>query len=534
MKLISKKVKEEAVKRLFLLENQVKNENQSKFINIIKILATFIQKIKNNTKKLNKKMEGKYSPTLISIGVTGIACVLASIMLFFPNYLGVADDGSITEIMNAVDVHYIQDEVGDVYNNYFVRTYARVQENAEQNGSVTSSHIFIVKAAVLLDDIVTKDRYFDIRFLGLLYLLLFIPGFYFLIKQACSRVKRFSEGVVIGVVGLLIFSDVAYITYFNSFYPEALWFISLIYCVGFALSFQEKRKGLIDFLYLILFLVAGTVLVSSKWQCSIIGIIIAVYCIRLFFIGKHWLWGVACIIGAFYISFIAIVCMIGLNNDFNETSKFHAMTRGVLFGSTNPEKTLTEFGIDSSYEVLTDASSYDYFPMVQADDLSLKNGFLDQYTTLDIAAYYARHPGKVLGMIDVSVKSSFSIRRSYCGNYEKSVGLPEKAKSIFWSIWSTFKDTSAPKTVGYLFILLGGVLILFGKGYSLRPIVERRSTIFLDMMLVIMLISISQSIVTIIFSGDAEMIQHCFLVNFGTDIVTYFVFSEVLHKLNII
>jgi hypothetical protein len=153
---------------------------------------------------------------------------------------------------------------------------------------------------------------------------------------------------------------------------------------------------------------------------------------------------------------------------------------------------------------------------------------------LDIASYYARHPGKLLGMIDVSVKSSFSIRRSYCGNYEKSVGLPEKAKSIFWSTWSTFKDTSAPKTVGFLIVLLGGVILLFGKEYSLRPIVERRSTIFLDMMLVILIISVSQAIVTIIFSGDAEMIQHCFLVNFGTDIVTYFVFSEVLHKLNII
>lgn len=510
------------------------NANQSKYLNILKIFVTVIQTLKKKIRKINEKMEGKYSPTLVSIGVTGIAFVLSSIILFFPNYLGVADDGSVSKTMEAAGVHYMQEEIGDIYNNYFVRTYARAQEKTQQPMIISSSHAIIVKAAVLLDDIVTKDNYFDIRFLGLLYLLLFTPAFYILIKQACCRVKKFSEGLIVSIVGLLIFSDVAYITYFNSFYPEAIWFISLLYCVGFALSFQENRTGLKDFIYLILFLVAGTILVSSKWQCSIIGIILGVYCIRLMFVGKHWLWRVSCTLSAFYISFVAIVCMISLDNDFTETSKLHAMTRGVLFVSTNPEKTLSEFGIAPSYEILTDTSAYDYFPLVKADDLSLKNGFLDQYTTLDIASYYARHPGKLLGMIDISVKSSANIRRSYCGNYEKSVGLPEKAKSIFWSMWSTFKARSAPKTVGYVFVLLVGVILLFGKGYSLRPIINRRSTIFLDMMLVVLLISISQSIVTIIFSGDAEMIRHCFIVNFGIDIVTYFVFSEVLHKLNII
>lgn len=512
----------------------MENKDQSKFLNRIRVVLFLIQKIKNLRKKINHKMEGRYSPTLISLGMTVIACILASSMLFLPNYLGVADDGSATKIMNAVDVYYIQDEVGDMYNNYFIKTYSRVQESGQQTNNLKSSHIFLVKAAVLLDDIVTKDKYFDIRFLGLIYMILYIPAIYFLIKQACCRVKRFSEGMVIGGAGLLIFSDVAYITYFNSFYPEAIWFISLIYCVGFALSFQEKRKGLKDFLYLIWMLISGSVLISSKWQCFIIGIILAVFCIKLIFVRRNWLWGIACILGALYISFISIVCMIRLDNDFNATSKFHAMTRGVLFGSNNPEKTLAEFRIAPSYEMLTDASSFNYFPEVRADDSSLKSGFLDQYTTLDIASYYIRHPGKLIGMIDVSIKSSFSIRRSYCGNYEKSVGMPEKAKSIFWSVWSTFKDTSAPKTIGYLFVLIGAVIILFGKGYSLRPIEERRNTIFLDMMIVVLFISLSQSVVTIFFSGDAEMIQHCFMVNFGVDMITYFVFSEVLHKLNVI
>ena len=87
-----------------------------------------------------------------------------------------------------------------------------------------------------------NDRIFDIRFLGFLYFILYLPALYLIIRQVCQRVKNFSEGAFIAGVGLLIFSDVGYVTYFNSFYPEAIWFISLLYCIGASMSFQNKRS----------------------------------------------------------------------------------------------------------------------------------------------------------------------------------------------------------------------------------------------------------------------------------------------------
>ncbi len=66
------------------------------------------------------------------------------------------------------------------------------------------------------------------------------------------------------------------------------------------------------------------------------------------------------------ISLLSFVCILGYPSDFNETSKLHAMTRGVLFSSADPAKTLTEFNIDPSYELLADASAYDYLPFVRS------------------------------------------------------------------------------------------------------------------------------------------------------------------------
>ena len=111
--------------------------------------------------------------------------------------------------------------------------------------------------------------------------------------------------------------------------------------------------------------------------------------------------------------------------------------------------------------------------------------------------------------------------------------MPERARSIFWCAWSTFKNNSAPKTIGYLVVLVGAVVMLFSRGYSIRPSEDRRSTVFLDMMMVVLLICISQAAITIVNSGDAQMVQHCFLISFGIDIMTYYVFAELVHKINI-
>ncbi len=513
----------------------MENQDQSKVVKGLNLFAKLWNYFKELRKNINQKMESRYSPSVIALVVTLVSLILLIIMLFLPNYIGVADDGSISKIMNGAGVSYLQDDIDEIYNNYFVRVYSNVLTEYQRANSNLSSHIIIVKLSVWLDNLFTRDKYFDIRFLGMLYGLLYAPALWLFVRQACVRVKKFSEGMVIGIFGVLIFADVSYITYFNSFYPEALWFIAFLYCVGAGLAFQERKSIGKDFALLLLVMASGMVLVSSREQCAVIGIILSAYLLKLMFIRKHWLWMASCVIVAVFLSFFSLLCMIRLENDFDDRSKFHAMTRGVLFQSDNPQKTLEEFGIDASYEMLTDASSYDYLPFVQAENVDvLKEGFYDKYTITDITAYYVRHPGKMFAMLDVAVKAAFSIRRSYCGNYEISVGLPKQAKSLFWSGWSTFKENSAPKTIGYVIILIVGIILLYGKSYSLRPQEDRRSTVVLDTLIMVVFVCFSQAVIAIINSGDAELVQHCFLLGFGIDIVSYFVLAEVLHKLNIL
>ena len=288
-----------------------------------------------------------------------------------------------------------------------------------------------------------------------------------------------------------------------------------------------------DVKYLAIFALAGIVLMTSRSECAFVGIVAALYCLRLLFARRSFHWKVLCVMTGMCMCFLSIGSMSLLEKDFDERDKFHAMTRGVLFGSDDPAMTLEEFGINSSYELLADTSLYEYIPVTQMEEGIIQKEFLSKYTIGDVGKYYVRHPGKFVRMLDVAIKSCFGIRRDYCGNYEKNVGLPGRAKSIFWSGWSTFKNSSAPKTIGYLAVLMGAVFFLSGKSYSLRPVEDRKGTVFLDSMVILFLIIVIQAGTAIVNSGDASMIQHCFMVSCGMDIMTYFVFAQIAHKLSI-
>ncbi|MGC6173733.1 hypothetical protein [Lacrimispora sp. 38-1] len=500
----------------------------------ITFLIKFLQRVRSRIKKINTVMEGKYSPAFLAFAVTVIAAMTTILILFLPNYLGVANDGSTDEVMRSAGIYYMEKDPEQNYGNYFNKTYTEVASGAEVPGKVWNSQLIFLKTAKALDYLFTRDSIFDIRFLGLIYFLLYLPALYLIVRQTCERVKSFSEGFLIAGAGLIIFSDVGYVTYFNSFYPEALWFLAMLYCVGGFMSFQNKCSVYKDLSALILILVSGSVLVSSRRQCAVMGFILAVPVIRLISVRRSFIWGGGCVAGAFMLSLLSFICILGYPSDFNETSKLHAMTRGVLFSSADPAKTLSEFGIDPSYELLADASAYDYLPFVRSGDGSLYHGFMDQYSIRDIGVYYLRHPGSLIGMIDVSVRQGMDMRRSNCGNYEKEAGFPEKAKSLFWSGWSSFKELSAPKTVGYLFLLTGSIIFLFFRGFSIRPLEDRRNTVFLDMLFMVLASLLSQSIVVIVNSGDAQMVQRLFLVGLSIDIMTYCVFAELLHKLRIV
>ncbi len=513
----------------------MKKNNQKDEWKVIRFIIFIFNKIafffKYFIGGINKNREGKYSPFIIGAGAGLLSLILVIIMLFLPPFLGMSDDGSFSRLINPVGIYHRDDTSENLYFNYYVKDYLSLVPQAGGMSNLTGPHM-LVYVAKWVDKAFTHDSIFDLRFLAALYCLLYIAAIVILVKQAAKRAKTFTESVVIGLAGVLIFSDVSYITYFSSFYTEPLLFIAVLFCTGAALALQNEKHSTF---YLMLYTFFGIVIITIEKEYALTGIFLGILGVKFVFIGKSFFWK-ASSITAVLLLFLSVMVSVTYSPDsFTQSSKYHAMTRGVLLQSTDPDKTLREFGIDGTYAILSDTNANEQYPLINPDDKALQNGFYDRYNGAEISYYYLKHPKSMLAMLDISVKAALNIRRDFSGNFEKSAGMPKMAKSLFWSFWSNFKTNSAPKTIGFLVVMLFAIVILFRqKSVRINTYYRQRNSIPLETMLIIFFIGLSNAIVTIVNSGDAEMTQHLFLFSVSIDLLIYFCFAEVLHRLRIL
>lgn len=474
---------------------------------------------------LNLHMMEEASANQMSIMVTAICMLVLVIMLFIPSYLGVGNDETIVTVMQNAGLRYLEDDLENG-SSYFTRVYE--VEKANENNSF---HNYVIRAAKWLDWCFTRDNLFDVRFLALIYTMFYAPAVFLLVKAALERVTDFTEKLVVSIATVLIFSDVSYLTYFNSLYVEAILFLGLLYLFAAAMLLQRKSKY--SGIYFGLIVISTLLLCLTKNHCFIIGFVVSGFCYLQAHVLEKRIQKIGCYVIAVLLMLCGMLSLKSIDSDYNLTSKFHAMTRGVLLQSSNPVDTLSSFGIEGSYSMLTDVSLYDQYPITTIDNEVLQDGFLNQFSTVDITFFYIRHPNSLISMLDLSMKSAYHLRKDYCGNYERTVGMPAYSKSVLWSTYSTFKVRSAPKTLGFLVLMIVAYSLMAGRQLKLRGNLVRHYYVYLTTMISITFVGVLHIVSVLIHSGDAQLVEFNFIFGFCLDCLFYFVLTEVLHKLNI-
>lgn len=282
-----------------------------------------------------------------------------------------------------------------------------------------------------------------------------------------------------------------------------------------------------------LILINTWILCLTRRHCCLVGWIMGIYYFFQYYLTEKGTKQTRYIAASVLLMAASLVCIVVMPSDYDETSKLHSMTRGVLLQSRDPVSTLKEFGIDGAYSLLADVSLYDEYPITEVANPLLQKEFLNQYDTKDVLIYYMRHPQASIAMLDLAIRSSFQIRRDYCGNYEISTGMPKMAKSISWSAYSTYKIRSAPKTLGYIVLLIAAYYVMTRKRIRVKGKLVREYYVFLTTMAAITVIGLLHSMLVIIHSGDAQLVQFHFILGLCIDLLTFYVGSELLHKLNI-
>lgn len=476
----------------------------------------------------NRHFSKKWSDSQFTLAVVIAVSVLAAVMLWVsPRHLGMANDGTVTAVMQNSGLSYQEADLENA-NNYFTRVYQTRYVSPEEH----SFQLLLIRLAKSIDFFFTNDQLFDIRFLSILYVLLALPAWWLLSYSIISRVTMFVEKCFLSILCILIFADVSILTYFNSLYPEAIYAIGLCYIFGACMMMQRRSRFMS--VYWVALLAGVAMLCSTRQHCSLIGYLCAIFCISQLRVAEQT-------ISRIGITAIAAICLTTgflslafVQNDFDTTSQIHSMTRGVLLQADDPEKTIREFGIDGSYAMLTDVSLYDTYAMTDEDSYYLQHGFLDQYSTGDIVLYYLRHPGSMLSMLDLGARSAVNLRREYCGNYERSAGMPAKSKSIFFAAYSIFKSRSLPQTIAFVFLLIIVCIVLSRKGWWKKKDPDRFYYVYFCTALLAAAIFLFHMAEIICRSGDAQLSQYNFIAGFSMDCLILFTMSELLHRLNIL
>ena len=81
---------------------------------------------------------------------------------------------------------------------------------------------------------------FDIRFLSVIYMLLFLAAAYFFMKNMYTKSNIINYAL--GAVMVIFFCDLGYIAYFNSFYASALNLVLIFAMLSIAVAMGKRFK----------------------------------------------------------------------------------------------------------------------------------------------------------------------------------------------------------------------------------------------------------------------------------------------------
>jgi len=143
---------------------------------------------------------------------------------FVPPIVGIANNGDFPKIIGQFDVGSPSD-AKDSFR--FVDTKYVVDSRYHYESRFYSSEVFLFEAALGLNSVFGRPGVLDLRLMGAVHAALFLLAFYLFLPLV--RLLSMALRLVVFFVVLLIFTDVMYVSYFNSFYMDtaALLFLLL-------------------------------------------------------------------------------------------------------------------------------------------------------------------------------------------------------------------------------------------------------------------------------------------------------------------
>lgn len=375
-----------------------------------------------------------------ALAFTAAAAILIFI-LFVPPPVGIADDGDFNAITRAFDFDVNAPVNDDRWYRYIFLDY-RFNQKWHWWSGFPSSEMLLVIPALGINRLVSRPGTFDLRVMGAVHASLFLIAFalFLALVRRAPPLRR----IVMSAAAILVFCDVMYVSYYNSFYMDSAALIFLLLTAVFFLRAASADSP--TWLDRTALLLSCLLFVTAKFQHSLCGLPIAL----LFVTRREFK-------TALLLAAVSIGYFLQAPPDYAALNRYNVIFYGILPSSTDPSGDLLRLGLDESYR--SKIGKFAYNPDSGWNDPTFVQTFAVRATMPKLLRYLMTHPGAVWHRITAGLDEA-AFQRPRIGNYPQSAGKPPYTQATAFSAWSSLKRwTFAEHTWRYgLYCLLAVAL----------------------------------------------------------------------------
>jgi hypothetical protein len=360
----------------------------------------------------------------LALWAVGAACLAVQVLL--PGFIGIANNGDFGKVYAwlclaprgaATFIHFQPDYIWSARNYW--------------NSPYHSSESALAWVATRIAGATREGAAFDIRWLGAIHAALCLAAFGVLLTGLRAMGRRTQAASA--ALPLVVFTDVCYTAYLNSFYMDAAALCALLLMTAAAVWMTATAPPRAA--PLCVFALAALLFVTSKAQHAVWMGLPAAW---LFARGLQWQarrWR------ALAWSAAALVLLAGAGMLITTDASYRGQALfNVLFYRLGPAGAdLQPLGVRSGE--LQYIGMHAYIPGAPAADRAWTEEFGRRTGFARLLCWYARHPGSTLGFLTATLKEGApEMRPVYLGNFRAEDGRAAAARTERFAVWSNWRS----------------------------------------------------------------------------------------------
>lgn len=200
-----------------------------------------------------------------------------------------------------------------------------------------------------------------------------------------------------------------------------------------------------------------------------------------------------------------------------------------MLETDKPDKRLSEGKINPQYGLEKGTFYHENYSPVSPKSSQVKKNLLNKTGLFWILNNYLHHPNEFQAMLNLDMQDIYFVKPKELGNYEKTNHYKPKQQVNFFTLYNRINAATFPKEFNFYLLFIIVIVGIYGVG--LYKGIKLNCTWMIFRFFFILGFSINLLLVfllSVIISGDSNLVLHLFLASFYIDCLTILLLSDIL------